>query len=151
MDRSLPPEIDNEDGVPYGRTHYADRDRAAHSHHSHSTPPQNIPKILTSVARQGPSPTSTPPQGPSVGSTMPLGQSTHLERARADRMPDDVEEDVKMLPPSPSPAKINKHPIADRSESLVPKFDLNVHRQDVVDSAGRHGESALQSCNSYII
>jgi len=31
MDRSLPPEINNEDEVPYGRTHHADRDRAAHS------------------------------------------------------------------------------------------------------------------------
>jgi hypothetical protein len=66
-------------------------------------------------------------------------------------MPDDVEEDVKMLPPSPSPAKIEKHPFGDRSESLVPKFDLGVHRQDVVDSAGRHCESVLQSCNSSII
>jgi hypothetical protein len=51
-------------------------------------------------------------------------------------MPDDVEEDVKLLPPSPSPAKIEKHPFGDRSESLVPKFDLDVHRHDVVDSAG---------------
>ena len=135
MDRSLPPEIDSEDGVPYGRTHHADR--AAHSRHSHHTPPLDVPEILTSVVRQSPSLTSTPPQGPSVGSTMPLGRSTHSERARADRMPDDVEEDVKMLPPSPSPAKIEKHPFGDRSESLVPKFDLGVHRQDVVDSAGK--------------
>jgi hypothetical protein len=66
-------------------------------------------------------------------------------------MPDDVEEDVKMLPPSPSPAKIEKHPFGDRGESLVPKFDLDVHRQDVVDSAGRHDESILQSRNSSII
>jgi hypothetical protein len=149
MDRSLPPEIDSEDGVPYGRTHHADR--AAHSRHSHPTPPLDVPEIFTSVARESPSLTSTPPQGPSVVSTMPLGRSTHSERARADRMPDDVEEDVKMLPPSPSPAKIEKHPFGDRSESLVPKFDLGVHRQDVVDSAGRHDESILQSCNSSII
>ena len=139
MDRSLPPEIDSEDGVPYGRTHHADR--AANSRHSHPTPPLDVPEILTSIARQSPSLTSTPPQGPSVKSTMPLGRSTHSERARADRMPDDVEEDVKMLPPSLSPAKIEKHSFGERSESLVPKFDLKVHRHDVVDSAGRHDES----------
>jgi len=149
MDRSLPPEIDSEDGVPYGRTHHADR--AAHSRHSHRTPPLDVPEILTSVVRQSPSLTSTPPQGPSVGSTMPLGRTTHSERARADRMPDDVEEDVKMLPPSPSPAKIERHPFGDRSENLVPKFDLGVHRQEAVDSAGRHGELVLPSCNSRII
>lgn len=145
MDRSLPPEIDSEDGVPYGRTHHADR--AAHSRHSHPTPPLDVPEILTSVTRQSLSPTSTPPRGPPVGSTMPLGRSTHSERAQAGRMPDDVEEDVKMLPPSPSPAKIIKHPFGDRSESLVPKFDLDVNRQDVVDDAGRHCASFLQSCN----
>lgn len=148
-DRSLPREIDSEDGVPYGRTHHADR--AAHSRHSHATPPLDVPEILTSFARESPSLTSTPPQGPSVGSAMPLGRSTHSERARADRMPDDVEEDVKMLPPSPSPAKIEKHSFSDRSESLVPKFDLGVDRQDVVNNAGRHGISALQSGNSSII
>ena len=143
MDRSLPPEIDGEDGVPYGRTHHTDR--AAHSRQSHPTPPLDVPETIASIAKQSPSLTSTPPQGPSVGSTMPLGRSTHSERARADRMPDDVEEDVKMLPPSPSPAKTKKHPSGDLSESLVPKFDLGVHRQDVADSAGKLGESGLQS------
>ena len=147
MDRSLPPEIDSEDGIPYGRTHHIDR--AAHSRHSHpSTPPLDVPEIVTSIAKQSPSLTSTPPQGPSAGSTVPLGRSTHSERARADRMPDDVEEDVKMLPPSPSPAKPKRQPFSDRSESLVPKFDLDVHRQDVAESAGRCGESCLRSCNS---
>jgi hypothetical protein len=144
-DRSLPPEIDSEDGVPYGRTHHADR--AAHSRYSHPTPP-DVPEILTSVARQSPSLISTPSQGPSVGSIMPLGRSTHSERAQADRMPDDVEEDVKMLPPSPSPAKTKIYPFGDYRESLVPKFDLDVHRQDMGDSSGRHGESGLRSCSS---
>jgi hypothetical protein len=60
-------------------------------------------------------------------------------------MPDDVEEDVKMLPPSPSPAKTKRQPFSDRSESLVPKFDLDVHRQDVAESAGKRGEPGLQS------
>jgi hypothetical protein len=41
-------------------------------------------------------------------------------------MPDDVEEDVRILPPSPSLARIEKHPFGDRSKSLVPKFDLDV-------------------------
>ena len=145
-DRSLPPELDSEDGVPYGRTHHADR--AAHSRQSHPTPPLDVSEIVTSITKHTPSLTSTPPQGPSTGSTMPLGRSTHSERARADRMPDDVEEDVKMLPPSPSPAKTKIHQFSDRSENLVPKFDLDVHQQDVPVSAGRPNESSLQTCNS---
>jgi hypothetical protein len=52
-------------------------------------------------------------------------------------MADDVEDDVRMLPPSPSPAKFKKHPLGDRSESLLPKFDLDIHRQDVNDVSGR--------------
>ncbi|KAH9956185.1 hypothetical protein BC827DRAFT_1233366 [Russula dissimulans] len=131
-DRSLPLHMENEDGVPYGRTHHADR--AVHSHQSHPTPPLDIPEALTSIARQSPSLTNTPPRSESVGSSMPLGRPTHSERVQADRMPDDVEEDVQMLPPSPSPAK-TKGSFGHRSESLVPKFDLDVHRQDVGDGA----------------
>ncbi|KAH9006604.1 hypothetical protein EDB86DRAFT_3070591 [Lactarius hatsudake] len=92
MDRSLPPHMDNQDGVPY-----------------------EILETLTSVAKQSPSVPSTPPQ---------------------DRMPDDVEDDVRMLPPSPSPATIKKHPPSDRSESLLPKLDFDIHRQDVNDESG---------------
>ncbi|KAH9996663.1 hypothetical protein BJV74DRAFT_827402 [Russula compacta] len=133
MDRSLPPHMDNEDGVPYGRTHHADR--ATHSRQSHPTPPLDVPEALTSVTRQSPSLTTTPPQGQSPGLAMPLGRSTHSERARADRIPNDVEEDIQMLPPSPSPAKVKRYPSGDRGESLVPAFDLDVHRQNIVDDA----------------
>ena len=146
MDRSLPPHMDSEDGVPYGRSHHSDR--AAHSRHSHPTPPLDGPETLPSIARQSPSLTSTPPQGPSVGSVMPLGRSTHSERARVDRMLNDIGEDIQMLPPSPSPAKTQIYPFGDRSESLIPKFDLDVQRQDVADDAGRRGESKMQPCNS---
>ncbi|KAF8273415.1 hypothetical protein EI94DRAFT_1826162, partial [Lactarius quietus] len=114
MDRSLPQHIDSQDGVPYGRTHHADR--AALSRHSHPNTPLEILETLTSVAKQSPSVPSTPPQ--------------------ADRMADDVEDDVRMLPPSPSPAKIKKHSLPDRSENLLPKFDLDIHRQDVNDESG---------------
>lgn len=145
MERSLPPHMDSEDGVPYGRTHHADR--ATHSRQSHPTPPLDVPEALTSVTRQSPSLTSTPPQGQSPGPTMPLGRSTHSERARADRIPNDVEEDIQMLPPSPSPAKVKRYPSGDRGEGLVPAFDLDIHQQDIVDDAGKLGESALPSCN----
>ncbi|KAH9060540.1 hypothetical protein EDB87DRAFT_1615074 [Lactarius vividus] len=134
MDRSLPPHMDNQDGVPYGRSHHADR--AATSRHSHLTTPLEILETLTSVAKQSPSVPSTPPQGQLVGSTVPLGRSTHSERVLADRMPDDVEDDVRMLPPSPSPATIKKHPPSDRSESLLPKLNFDNHRQDVNDESG---------------
>ncbi|KAH9073085.1 hypothetical protein EDB83DRAFT_2219997 [Lactarius deliciosus] len=93
MDRSLPPHMDNQDGVPYGRSHHADR--VAISRHSHPTTPLEILETLTSVAKQSPSVPSTPPQGQSVGSTVPLGRSTHSERVLADRMPDDVEDDLE--------------------------------------------------------
>ena len=146
MDRSLPPHTNSEDGVPYGRTHHSDS--AAHSRHSHQTPPLDIPDTVAANSRQSPSLTSTPPQGPSIGSTMPLGRSTHSERARADRMLGDVGEDVQMLPPSPSPAKAHRYPFGDRSESLVPKFDLEVQRQEVADGAGRHDKPFMQPCNS---
>ncbi|KAI0249242.1 hypothetical protein BJV78DRAFT_713955 [Lactifluus subvellereus] len=138
MDRSLPPHMDSEDGIPYGRSHHADR--VALSRQSHPTPPLEIPETLAFITRQSPSITSTPPQGPSAGSSVPLGRSTHSERARADRMLDDVEEDVQMLPPSPSPAKAKKYPSGDRRESLFPKFDLDGHRQDIADDTG--GERA---------
>ncbi len=133
MDRSLLPHMDNHDGVPYGRSHHVDR--ASLSHHSHPTTLE-ISETLTSVAKPSPVP-STPPQGQSLGSTVPLGRSTHSERVLADRMPDDIEDDVRMLPPSPSPAKIKKNPLSDRSESLLPKFDLDIHQQGVNDESGR--------------
>lgn len=139
MDGFFPPHMDGEDGVPYGRTHHSDR--AAHSRHSHSTSPLDIPETLSAISGQSPSLISTPPQGPFIGSAMPLGRSTHSERARADRTPDDVGEDVQMLPPSPSPAKAHRYPFGDRSESLVPKFDLEVHRQEVADGAGKHDKT----------
>ncbi|KAI0292552.1 hypothetical protein BC826DRAFT_1018621 [Russula brevipes] len=139
MDRSLPPHIDSEAGVPYGRTHHADR--AAHSRQSHPSPSLDVSDSLASIARQSPSLTSTPPQGQSVEYAMPLGRSTHSERAQAERMPDDVEEDVRMLPPSPSPAKVKKYSLDDRSESLIPKFDLDVHLQGVADGTGASGPS----------
>ncbi|KAN0131906.1 hypothetical protein V8E53_010186 [Lactarius tabidus] len=142
MDRSLPPHTDNQDGVPYGRTHHADR--AAFSRHSLPNTPLEILETLTSVAKQSPSVPSTPPQGQSVGSTAPLGRSTHSERMLADRMVDDVEDDVRMLPPSPSPAKIKKHPLSDRSESLLPKFDFDIHHQDVNDGSGGEHEHSFK-------
>ncbi|KAH9973690.1 hypothetical protein BGW80DRAFT_1305837 [Lactifluus volemus] len=132
MDRVFPPHMDSEDGVPYGRTHHADR--VALSRTSHPTPPLEISETLTSVVRESPAVTSTPPQNQSAGSTMPLGRSTHSERARADRMHDDLEEDVRMLPPSPSPAKAKKYP------NLLPKFDLDVHRKEGVNDTGSSRE-----------
>jgi hypothetical protein len=149
MDRILPPHMDSEDGVPYGRTHHADR--VALSRTSHPTPPLEISETLTSVVRESPAVTSTPPQNQSAGSTMPLGRSTHSERARADRLLDDLEEDVRMLPPSPSPAKAKKYPFGDgdcTAESLLPKFDLDVHRKEGADDAGTCPKSAVQSLDS---
>jgi hypothetical protein len=149
MDRILPPHMDSEDGVPYGRTHHADR--VALSRTSHPTPPLEISETLTSVVRESPAVTSTPPQNQSAGSTMPLGRSTHSERARVDRMPDELEEDVRMLPPSPSPAKAKKYPFGDgdcTAENLLPKFDLDVHRKEGADDTGACSKSAVRSLNS---
>lgn len=134
----------DEDGVPYGRTHHAERARAAHEHAHlmHSTPPSGTPPFALAPSTSTPPfarplGTSTPPRSiqrtysdigtTSPGSHVPLGRSTHAERARdAHRRErsEDFEEDVDQLPGSPSPVKKAYVP-PNREEDLVPRFRLS--------------------------
>ncbi|TFY80794.1 hypothetical protein EWM64_g3218 [Hericium alpestre] len=134
--RSLPPDADNEDGVPYGRTHHAER---AHAN-QHPTPPteDSDPPQLANTSLDFHD--VTPPRNRKSlsdvaslepGSHLPLGRSTHSERMKRDHMPAEIDEDVKMLPPSPSPTKVKptNHNVHPNRESLIPKFDLGVHSE----------------------
>ena len=131
--KALPDDLETEDGIPYGRTHHAERAASARQdsleepskelpipdpRENFTTPPHSLP--------------GTPVNSVSPGSHMPLGRSTHSERQKAHKEEDaaGIEEDVQMLPPSPSPVKRTGilpivHPNRD---NLVPRFDLNIGR-----------------------
>ncbi|KAH8096761.1 hypothetical protein BXZ70DRAFT_1009443 [Cristinia sonorae] len=137
----FPDGIDNEDGVPYGRSHHAERVAAAHAaerveceHREVDTPPA----ITYSGLSTPPHSRDTPPIGTvSPGSHMPLGRSTHSERQRAHKEQENagVDEDIQMLPPSPSPAKrTGVFSVAHSNrDSLIPRFDLGVSKEDRQD------------------
>ncbi|KAI0782988.1 hypothetical protein C8Q75DRAFT_811215 [Abortiporus biennis] len=128
-DHSLPNDVENEDGVPYGRTHHAERLAMAHQHQADEDVDQ-IPFALHSntVATPSNSRPGTPIGSLSPGSHIPLGRSTHSERLLAHKEEEQagIEEDVQMLPPSPSPAKrTGVLPIVhSNKESLIPRFSL---------------------------
>ncbi|KAI0056363.1 hypothetical protein BV25DRAFT_1832375 [Artomyces pyxidatus] len=150
-DGSFPLGADAEDGIPYGRTHHADRLSAAHR--AHPSPESFAAEFGTRITTppqdddsHSPVAVSTPPRNraslagviaTSPGSHMPLGRSTHSERVRAEHKPNEFEEDVKMLPPSPSPAKVTKCTGNGNSESLVPRFGIDVHRNKEEEEADR--------------
>lgn len=129
--KSLPDDLETQDGVPYGRTHHSER--AAQARQDYADESVNelpLPALQDSVSTPPHSLPGTPINSVSPGSHMPLGRSTHSERikARKEEEAADIEEDVQMLPPSPSPAKRTGilpivHP---NQDSLVPRFDLGV-------------------------
>lgn len=105
-DHSLPPDTETEDGIPYGRTHHAERLSAAY-------------RAEAEYALQEPHSfsTSTPPRSRSATPEIPSGIPEHRE----------VDEDVRMLPPSPSPAKgkrVNRLFSTPGEHILMPKFSL---------------------------
>ncbi|CCM00153.1 uncharacterized protein FIBRA_02181 [Fibroporia radiculosa] len=129
--QSLPPDTEAEDGVPYGRTHHAERILSAHHQNTEEVLPTT--ESISPAAASSPPPltfSSTPPRATSPGLSMPLGRSTHSERRQAQRRDasDGVDEDVLMLPPSPSPAKrIGTLPCSRANrESLIPRMELPV-------------------------
>ncbi|KAJ7072601.1 hypothetical protein C8F01DRAFT_1104511 [Mycena amicta] len=96
-----PTDLDTEEGVPFGRSHHADRAAAFHTHQGHPPP---IPQLQLSGSRPLP---LTPPRPSDIYSSPPL--------ATEDQTPDEeVARDVARLPGSPSPA----HEIG------VPRFSL---------------------------
>ncbi|KAF7321547.1 PH domain-containing protein [Mycena kentingensis (nom. inval.)] len=122
-----PTDLDTEEGVPFGRTHHAERAAAFHAHHAHPPP---IPQPRLSASRPLPRPdgaaTGTPPRPLDIYASPPLGRSTHAERrqiaAEEEEHCDEQEaKDVAHLPGSPSPAPGR---VADIVEIGVPRFSL---------------------------
>ena len=134
-DSNFPDDLETEDGVPLGRTHHADRQAAYHEqlaleeHPNLDMPPPERSYIWSSA----PSSPATPPvnhappsTSVSLGSGLPLGRTTHLERSHNS---DEVDKDVQMLPPSPSPSKVLARAESRYQEGLIPSFDLPVPRR----------------------
>lgn len=143
-----------EDGVPHGRNHRSDRNRLqrdsllqrkfedkdlpgtpesdamadAEDEPSFSSISLSTPPRQPSINASRHAPPALPP-GTEVEDGMPLGRSHHAERALKAHQEDDpeIDKDVKMLPPSPSPLKrsapgkkIELH------DGMVPRFDLGI-------------------------
>ena len=86
-----------------------------------SSPAALPPNLLDQVYEGIP---STPSQTIPVNTSPPLGRSTHIERTREDHCPTELDEDVNMMPPSPSPAKKVLCSENANRDSLIPKFQL---------------------------
>ncbi|KAF8137699.1 hypothetical protein EV363DRAFT_1537055 [Boletus edulis] len=61
---------------------------------------------------------------------IPLGRSTHVERAHQEHQMDEVEADVNMTPSSPSPAKKPARSEHSNRDSLIPRFELQLPRDE---------------------
>ncbi|KAL4071248.1 hypothetical protein V8B97DRAFT_436977 [Scleroderma yunnanense] len=129
---SLPPDLETEDGIPYGRSHHADR---ARRRASVSSPATSIPGFPFHKPHSDQSPPSTPPRSAESSavlseSDLPQGQSSHTEHIRDGNAQGQVEEDVNMMPPSPSPAKIVKGAENNRRDSLIPRFEIQLPKNE---------------------
>lgn len=142
----FPDDLETEDGVPLGRTHHVDRQAAYHEqlareeHLNLNTPPPERSCIWSSPS----SSPATPPvnrsllsTSTSTGSGLLLGRTTHPERSATSRSRDEVEKDLQMLPPSPSPSKVSVKAGSRYQEGLIPSFDLPVPRRKCEPDIGR--------------
>ena len=136
-DSNFPDDLETEDGVPLGRTHHADRQAAYHErlareeHLDLDMPPPERSYIWSSASS---SPATSPvirlpPSTVSPGSGLPLGWITHSERSVTSHRRDEVDKDVQMFPPSPSPSKVSSKIEGRYQEGLIPSFDLPVPRR----------------------
>ncbi|KAG8221335.1 hypothetical protein J3R82DRAFT_1503 [Butyriboletus roseoflavus] len=147
---SLPVDMDTEDGVPYGRTHHAERARRRASVSSPAMSAPGFPFHDSEHSVQGSPSTPARMAEPSVdmssGSDIPLGRSTHVERARQDHQVDAVEADVNMMPPSPSPTKELVRSEHSNRDALVPRFELEPPRNE---SSPKNSHSALPTADPF--
>ncbi|KAF8551975.1 hypothetical protein OG21DRAFT_1486564 [Imleria badia] len=147
---SLPADIETEGGVPYGRNHHSERARRRASVSSPAMSAPDFPFHDSDYAVQD-SP-STPPRTTessmdiSSGLDVPLGRSTHVERARQDHQVDEVEADVNMMPPSPSPAKKPARNEHSNRDFLVPRFELQPPRDE---SSPKNNHRALSTADPF--
>ena len=137
-DSNFPEDLETEDGIPLGRTHHADRQAAYHEqlareeHLNLDMPPPERSYIWSSASSSPATPpvTRIPPSiSVSPGSGLPRGRTTHSERLAASHKRDEVDNDLQMLPPSPSPSKPSTKAESRYQEGLIPSFDLPVPRR----------------------
>ncbi|KAF9039525.1 hypothetical protein BDZ89DRAFT_1060966 [Hymenopellis radicata] len=107
----IPTDLETEDGVPFGRSHHADR--AAYQHHEAMSPPP-IPF----------NPTSTSSPMGSLDRMRGSPMNTGRPRSNSDILDDYEDEDIQMLPESPSPVKSRRNTMP--SGSPVPPFRLSI-------------------------
>ncbi|KAI6046401.1 hypothetical protein EDC04DRAFT_3086435 [Pisolithus marmoratus] len=111
---SLPPDLETEGGVPYGRSHHAER---ARRRTNVSSPAPGFPFQNP----QSQSPPSTPPRSTETSAMLPESDG------RSPQTPDvQLEQDVNMIPPSPSPMKNETKTDDSRKDSLIPRFELGL-------------------------
>ncbi|TFK44352.1 hypothetical protein BDQ12DRAFT_672830 [Crucibulum laeve] len=115
---------------PHQSPHQSPQPSDPPQHGSPARYPFNL-NLPTAPSPLGP-PATPPRRSPGIQySTPPLGRSTHIERikkAREEERLEDVEEDVAMLPGSPSPVKKSTSSASSsmiREEGLIPKFDIS--------------------------
>lgn len=140
---SLPVDMETEDGIPYGRTHHAERARrrASVSSPAISTPdfPFHDSEYVEHHSPFTPPRTAESSMDISSGIDIPLGRSTHVERAHQDHQMDEVEADINMMPPSPSPARKPARSEHSNRDSLIPRFELQPPRDQ---SSPKHSHSS---------
>ncbi|KAK0461050.1 uncharacterized protein EV420DRAFT_1668224 [Desarmillaria tabescens] len=95
----IPTDLDTEDGVPFGRSHHVER---AARHHLEATPPRAIPFNSLPPVRSASASPATPSQ------RTPATPPIHDSFTRSDG----GNEDIQMLPESPSPTKHRSSPRA---------------------------------------
>ena len=145
-DSNFPDDLETEDGVPLGRTHHADRQAAYHEqlareeHLDLDMPPPERSYIWSSASSSPATPPVTrilPSTSVSPGSGLPLGRSTHSERSAASHRRDEVEKDVQLLPPSPSPSKVRTKTESRYQDGLIPSFNIPIPRRKCKFTTGR--------------
>ncbi|THU85048.1 hypothetical protein K435DRAFT_732682 [Dendrothele bispora CBS 962.96] len=147
-----PTDLETEDGVPFGRSHHAERAKEfheTHENHVHASP-LPLPSLQEIKIPVEPIASSTPPSTPPGHSTLrspvsspPLGRTTHAERAellKASRVEEsEIDLDIKMLPDSPSPMKPSRSGNEVRVDGPIPKFDLSLDADADVSLKMQHG------------
>lgn len=144
-DSIFPNDLETEGGIPLGRTHHADRQAAYHEQLAREErpdldmPPPERSYIWSSASSSPATPPVTrlpPSTSVSTGSDLPLGRTTHSERSATSHRHDEVDKDVQMLPPSPSPSKVSTKTENRYQEGLIPNFDLPVPRRKCESGSG---------------
>ncbi|KAF8125579.1 hypothetical protein EV363DRAFT_1531476 [Boletus edulis] len=126
-------DMETEDGVLYGRSHYAERARRRANVSSPAMSAPGFPLHHSSqLVHDSPSTPLTVDSSMDVSSGLdiPLERSTHVKRARQEHQVDEVEADVNMTPSSPSPAKKPARSEHSNRDSLIPRFELQLPRDE---------------------